>query len=131
MRHTITFLISKYLAEVALASFLLAVWPQPIGRAPFGFWDSFLGGMGIVFIGTVVTGYLVFLCLLILFFAFYSIELKKMIVAACSLSLLYVLVGFLLASKNDISNPIALGLLIVNASIALITLVREKSAARH
>ena len=114
MKNTAIFVLKKYLAELLLAALFLYLWSFFDNAIVETFDGSFFEAVLVVFAGTIVLGYLFFLCAVGVVSLFLPQARSVKFIAICALSFLYVLVFLILSPKNGVSIPIALGILIVN-----------------
>jgi len=125
MKSTATFIVKKYIVELLLASLLLVLWSVFEVSSAVEFDGLIFGAVLVVLLGTLATGYLVFVCAIGAISLLFPYKESLKFIAICSLSFLYVLMYFAYSPKNEVTTPIALGIMTVNIVFS-ITAFRSK-----
>lgn len=119
MRETAIFVLKKYVVEVMVAAAMLALWPVFLGSPLFGLKTEVIGSLLVVLLGTVMTGYLLFICISGAALYYFVHENRLRFIAICFLCIFFVLTYYSIGPKNQITTPVALGILFVNTGFLI------------
>ena len=119
MKNTAIFILKKYVAELMVASVLLSLWPVFFDPPFLEIKTATLGSFIVVLLGSFATGYILFVCGIGTASLFITQKPNLKFIAICLLSSLYVLINFTNSPKNEVTIPVALGVIVVNVMLAI------------